>query len=134
MSLDSTIVRIIKDEGFRSKPYKDTLGVLTFGHGLTFITDSESAAIVQKRVSDLINLTVPKYWPDVLNNETVVEVLAEMVYQMGVRGVQGFRRMLRALEAGEYRKAADEMLDSQWHQQTKLRCERAADRIRALET
>lgn len=41
-------------------------------------------------------------------------VLARMVYQLGFKGVKGFRNTLSAIEGGDFDKAADEMLDSKW--------------------
>jgi len=41
-------------------------------------------------------------------------ILQEMVYQMGLTGVRGFKNTLTLLEKGEFDKAADGMLDSKW--------------------
>ena len=41
-------------------------------------------------------------------------VLVEMCYQMGLGGVRGFRKMWKALAAGNMETAHDEMLDSEW--------------------
>ena len=37
-----------------------------------------------------------------------------MGYQLGLNRLLGFKRMLAALERGDYRAASDEMLDSKW--------------------
>ena len=54
-------------------------------------------------------------------NATRRDVLVEMVYQLGAKGVLKFKRMLAALEAGDYETAADEMLDSLAARQTPQR-------------
>jgi len=41
-------------------------------------------------------------------------VLARMVYQLGFKGVKGFKNTLVAVEEEDFNKAADEMLDSKW--------------------
>lgn len=51
-------------------------------------------------------------------------VLISMCYQLGVSGVKKFKNALKALEEGDYNKAADEMCDSLWHRQTTQRANR----------
>jgi lysozyme len=58
-------------------------------------------------------------------------VLAAMVYQIGYAGVLDFKRMLRALVARDYDRAADEMLDSVWFKQTPHRATREAAIMRS---
>ena len=45
-------------------------------------------------------------------------VVVEMVSQMGMESVSGFKNFLDALEEGNYEKAAQEMRDSRWGKQT----------------
>ena len=45
-------------------------------------------------------------------------VVVEMVSQMGMESVSGFKNFLDALEEGHYEKAAQEMRDSRWGKQT----------------
>ena len=45
-------------------------------------------------------------------------VVVEMVSQMGMQSVSGFKNFLDALEEGNYDKAAQEMRDSRWGKQT----------------
>jgi lysozyme len=58
------------------------------------------------------------------------EVLVEMVYQLGLTGVLGFRRMLDALRQSDYRLASVEMLRSRWAEQTPNRASELALRMR----
>lgn len=60
-------------------------------------------------------------------------VLEEMTFQLGVRGVRGFKRMLSAFYARDYAKAADEMLDSAWARQTPNRARELANLMRTGE-
>ena len=41
-------------------------------------------------------------------------VVVEMVSQMGFDGVSQFKNFLNSLQASDYQKAAQEMLDSKW--------------------
>lgn len=54
-------------------------------------------------------------------NEARQYVLVDMCFNMGITKLMGFKRMLRALELGDYKKASDEMKDSKWHSQVKSR-------------
>jgi GH24 family phage-related lysozyme (muramidase) len=50
------IESIKKHEGFRAKPYPDPIrgwDVPTFGHGLTYITEAESAVLVENRIREI---------------------------------------------------------------------------------
>jgi len=61
------------------------------------------------------------------------EILVEMVFQMGPRGVSGFKNMIDALKVQDFRRAADEMLDSEWHRkQTPRRAKELSDLMRSL--
>lgn len=55
-----------------------------------------------------------------------VTALAEMVFQIGLPGVEEFERMWAAIATDDWRTAAEEMTYSLWHEQTPRRCERLA--------
>lgn len=122
---------IKEEEGFRSKPYKCTSGVLTFGHGLTFITEEESLHIVEARL-DKIRDEVNSY----LDERSIsldgyrINILCNMSYQLGFSGLLKFKKMFKALENMNYEEAANEMLDSKWHLDTPSRCKLNAERMR----
>ena len=44
-------------------------------------------------------------------------VLVEMIFNMGVANVLKFKHMLKALAEKDYKRAAEEMLDSRWAEQ-----------------
>ena len=128
-------------EGFAAKPYIDVLvaknpekyGIpkeelaivqkhidklkLTFGYGFTFITEDESAAVLEMRLKTTIKeLEQREPFVNKLPLE-VQAILAEMCFQMGVKGVLGFNDMWKALKVGDYIKASEAMLDSKWARQ-----------------
>ena len=41
-------------------------------------------------------------------------VLVDMAFNMGLAGLKGFKKMLTAVEQGDYQTAAKEMLASKW--------------------
>ena len=129
---ETLLERVLRHEGFESKPYKDSRGVLTIGHGLTFLTEIESGIIVENRL-DHIGGRLLKMHPWISRIErTILEVTSEMVFQLGWEGCHRFKKMWAALEDKNYGLAANEMIDSEWHKQTKNRCEELAGIIRGL--
>ena len=54
-----------------------------------------------------------------------------MAFQMGVSGFLGFKKMVKALETGNWNKAYDEALDSDWARQTPQRAKRVAGQLRS---
>lgn len=125
---------ILKHEGFVAKPYPDPLhgwAVPTFGHGLTFITEAESKAIVANRIYTSKQALANAYGFFVQLPEGVQDVLVEMAYQMGVNGVLSFKNMWQALKQRDLNAAATAMLDSKWHQQTPKRAQTLADKMRS---
>ena len=51
-------------------------------------------------------------------NPQAFGLVTEMVYQMGTTGVSNFKNTLTAIQNGDYKLAAVEMLDSKWAKQT----------------
>ena len=121
------IERIGVNEGFRSKPYKCSEGVLTIGHGLTWLTEEESLHILAGRISQLhLKLGDKLDWYDDIPPE-IQGVVIEMCYQIGFTGFTKFKRAIAHIENREWRLASDEMLDSLWAKQTPNRAKRLAD-------
>jgi lysozyme len=62
-------------------------------------------------------------------SEPRLAVLINMAFQMGIRGLLRFKRMLGSVEDGQYDEAAMEMVDSLWAQQTPERAKRLAKQM-----
>ena len=120
------------DEGLRLHPYEDTVGKLTIGIGRNLddvgISEEEARHMLGndiKWVVEELDRTMP-WWRTM--PEPAQRALANMAFNLGLTRLRRFKNMLTALQAGDYRKAADEALDSLWAKQVKGR----ADRIAAL--
>ena len=127
--MNELLERVLLHEGFRTKPYMDTLGVSTFGHGLTYITYEESKNIVRDRMRYIWNKLSNDNWVAILP-EPIQGVLIEMAFQLGMTGLSKFKKMWTALEKHDYPTAADEMLDSKWAKQTPGRATLLSDIVR----
>ena len=124
------IERIGVNEGFRSKPYQCSEGVWTIGHGLTWLTKEESLYILTGRIQQLhLKLLDDLDWYKDMPPE-VQGVVIEMCYQIGFSGFCKFKKAIAHMKDHNWKRAADEMLDSLWARQTKSRANRLADIVR----
>ena len=124
---------IIRHEGFKSKPYKDTQGVWTIGHGLTYIREEESKYIVKIRISELRRKLKRHTWFNELNYDRK-SVIISMAYQLGVNGLMKFKKTIKFLTLKDFENASIEMLDSKWALQTPNRAAELANIIRSGKT
>jgi lysozyme len=124
------------EEGVKKCAYKDHLGLDTIGIG--FLVD---ASVKGAGIPDV----VMNFWLETLLRECVDSLIREiqvwsilpdnvqnalvlMRYQLGMPRLRGFKKMLIAIELGNWQDAAAEALDSKWAKQTPAR----ADRVAAL--
>ena len=57
-------------------------------------------------------------------------VLIDMLYNMGLTRVRRFVLMIKALQAEDWERAAQEMVDSRWYRQTKTRAKELVGMMR----
>jgi lysozyme len=128
------------EEGFGSEPYKDTKNRWTIGIGRCLetnplsveelvrllnqkeiriqITEVGAEWLAWRGMRDAAHLceNAFAFWPEL--NEARQNALVMMVYQMGLKSVCGFRRMLLAIEKaihdGDWQPVYDHGSDSDW--------------------
>lgn len=133
-----------RDEGFRSFPYDDATGLPipmnghdisikgygTVGYGWNMDALPLSKEAGEFILGEHINQSLKEMdaqWPWWRQMpEPAQRGLANMVFNMGIGRARGFRKMLRALESGDYNRAATEALDSKWAKQVGARGQRIA--------
>lgn len=123
-----------RDEGVRLKPYRCTAGKLSIGVGRNLddvgITESEAEYMlrtdVARSMSDLDRFF--PWWRRM--SEPRQRALCNMAFNMGIGTLAKFRKMLAALERGDYEDAAREALSSAWATQVGARSQRIAAMIR----
>ncbi|MEL0114284.1 MAG: hypothetical protein VW835_21355, partial [Rickettsiales bacterium] len=121
-------------EGLRLTPYVDTVGKITVGVGRNLsdrgITEAQAYAWLDEDIALAVaELTARFPWFADLD-EARRRVLIDMHVNMGIQRLKGFKRMLAALAARNYWRAADEMLASKWATQVHGRAERLARMMR----
>ena len=132
---EALIARLQAAEGFRPLPYRDSRGVLTVAYGRNLrvgFTRAEGLYLLRSMLARN-EAALVAHWPSFSALPLAArEAVLEMVYNLGPGGVLGFRKMRAALEAGDFERAADEVLDSLWARQTPARAKRVAEALRAL--
>jgi len=110
-----------KHEGLRTKPYRDSMGIMTIGYGRNLesrgITESEAEMMLDNDIkwfTRQLQWELP--WFD-SKPEIVKTVLVNMSFNLGVGGLLGFKNTLRMIEEGKYNEASESMLKSMWAKQ-----------------
>ena len=121
MNLSAIKEQLVRHEGLRLKPYKDTVGKLTIGVGRNLddvgISEQEAMILLDQ---DLIRVMVGldrdcQWWRGM--TEARQMALADMCFNLGITRLLGFKNTLAAMREGRWDDAAKEMLDSKWSQQ-----------------
>ena len=136
------------DEGLRLKPYRCPAGLWTIGYGWQiaahqFPDDIASYfrlhdAITEEMADRLLwiasgaaCLQCHGVFTDFhLFTDRRQDALANMMYNLGVGSFCKFKKMIAAIEAGDWNKAADEATDSAWFKQVGKRAERIVKELR----
>ena len=133
-------VQLDRDEGYERSAYRDSLGFWTIGRG--HLIDKRKNAGLSDEVIELqfqidVNeklaaLLQALPWASQLN-EARLGALVNMAFQLGVKGVLGFPKMLLHLRYGRYQEAHDEAIkietpapNDEWPEQTPARAKRIA--------
>lgn len=126
--------QLMRHEGLRLKPYRCTAGKLTIGYGRNLddrgISSLEAAAMLDADIRQTVEECVAVFaWFNYLDTVRQ-DVVANMVFNLGIPKFMRFKNLIAALRAQDYRRAADEMLDSKWAQQVGARAEELAKQMR----
>jgi len=127
------IEQLKRHEGFRSKPYKDTVGKTTIGYGRN-LTD---VGVSQSESNKMLLHDVDRAKYDVINNirsytqldQVRRDVLINMSFNLGINKLLKFKNMLKAINDKNFYLAAIEMLDSKWAKQVGSRAIELADQM-----
>ena len=124
--------QLLRDEGLRLKPYRDTEGFLSIGVGRNLdgkgITKDEAFELLDNDIIEVTNLLNAKLpWVKDLHGPRFA-VLVNMGF-MGVVKLLEFKKMLAAIKAEDWNKAAAELLDSKYAKQVGERADRLAQQL-----
>jgi len=124
---------LVRHEGLRLYPYKDSVDKLTIGVGRNIedngITKREAMYLLQHDIDRSIQNTQHAVLSYSKLDDTRQEVLVNMVFNLGLPKFAGFQKMLAAVERQDFVAAAVEMLDSRWAKQVGGRATELARRM-----
>lgn len=135
--IDPQLVADLKrDEGLRLTAYRDTVGVWTIGYGRAHVrpgtvwTEAQAeAALIEDVRKHNAELASALPWAADLD-PVRRRVLQNMAFNLGVKGLLGFKNTLGMVKAGDFDGAARGMLASLWAKQVKGRAVRLAEQMR----
>lgn len=132
VNLDKFYDQLVKHEGYRNQPYKDTLGNWTVGVG-HLITSSDNipvdSTLTDEQVVNLANTDMKNAVDGakrVFENaggdwdslpESQKHNLANLSFNMGPTKLAGFKNFMGSMVEGDYSKAAENLADSKWYGQ-----------------
>ena len=146
MNIEQLRKELEVDEGVKYEIYNDHLGYPTFGIGhLVRDSDPEAGAalgtpVTKDRVIEAFNQDVET----VLNDCTILYgdfnelpeeaqlIIANMMFNLGRPRLTKFKGMKAGVDARDWKKASDEMIDSAWYRQVPNRAGRLVTRMKAL--
>ena len=146
MNIEQLRKELEVDEGVKYEIYNDHLGYPTFGIGhLVRDTDPEHGQEIGTPVSeDRVIEAFNKDVESVLNDCTILYgnfsklpeeaqlIIANMMFNLGRPRLSKFKGMKAGVDARDWKKAADEMVDSAWYRQVPNRAGRLVTRMKAL--
>lgn len=117
------------NEAYRRDMYLDSEGIPTIGIGFNLeegFSLAESKLILDHRLGKLKEALRAKItsYPHVGAIRKIV--FQDMAYNLGIPRLLGFKKMLAAIDRGDYQLAATELLDSRYARQVKGRARRNA--------
>lgn len=131
---DALAAQLRVDEGVEATPYVDTVGKITIGVGRNLtdrgLSGDEIDYLLHNDI-DLVLEEMARAFPWALRLDMVrQQVLANMLFNLGVTRLRGFRHTLTCMQLGDYEAAAKGMLASLWAEQVGGRAVRLASEMR----
>lgn len=143
------IQQLKRHEGFRNRVYKCTAGHDTIGYGYNLdanplgLTNYEVNKFRKEGIDDkvaewLLIRMVDKCIGELVNNLDWFEllddvrqcVLVNMCFNLGLKGLLGFKNTLAMVHAGDYELAAENMIKSKWANQVKGRAVELSEQMK----
>ena len=146
MNKDQLRKELADDEGCKYEIYLDTHALPTFGIGHLIVeADPEydqpvGTPVSEERVRQAFNLDILVTLEDCHRlyddfddlPEEAQLVIANMCFNLGYPRLSKFKGMKAGVDARDWNRAADEMVDSRWHDQVPNRAKRLVGRMRNL--
>ena len=104
-------------EGYRLRPYRDSKGKITVGVGRNLsdrgVKPDEISLMLRNDIADALRECRQYGWFNGLD-DVRQNVILNMVFNMGMPRLLGFKVTIGHIAAGRFAEASEEMLDSDW--------------------
>jgi len=114
-------------EGLRLKPYRCPAGKLTIGIGRNLddkgITPEEARFMLQHDIHECYADLIPLFLQFELLPDSIQHVLLDMRFNLGSKGFRKFKKMISAVNKGDFKEMVIQMRDSLWYRQVTNRAE-----------
>lgn len=118
MEREKLYEELAEHEGYRDTAYLDTEGYITIGKGLNISSVPFSEDLLEiefrRRVENHIEATKMVFDDYDQFPENRQRALCNLMFNIGLKSFLGFKKMIEAVKAGDWERAADEMIDSRW--------------------
>ena len=146
MNVEQLRTELETDEGCKHETYLCSQNVVTggIGHMITEWDDEKYTEVGVEISEEQVKAWFNKDIESVLNDcellyddfdhlpEEAQLIIANMMFNMGYTRLSKFRAMKSGVDARDWNKAADEMVDSRWYEQVPNRAKRLVVRMRSL--
>lgn len=128
--LATLLAQLRIDEGVREKPYRDTVGKISIGVGRNLddvgVFEDEIALMLKNDINRAraTAKALFKSFDRLTANRKAA--LCNMAHNLGQTKLAGFKKLRAAVDAMDYAKAEQEMVDSLWALQVGPRADRLA--------
>jgi lysozyme len=131
---DALRKQLIRHEGLRLKPYKDSMGILTIGVGRNLdhvgLYEDEAMFMLERDIDRCLTGLAKRYaWFKDLG-AVRQRALVDLAFNLGFATLATFTGTLAALARGDYEDAADHLQASLWYRQVASRGPRIVGMIR----
>ena len=129
--------QLIRHEGMELRPYQCPADRLTIGVGRNLedkgITEEEALLLLENDIKECID-DLKTVFSDFEGLSGPVRLaLVDMRFNLGPGRFRGFKKMIAAVEKGDFEKAAEEMKDSRWYGQVGARARTLVDMMKSGE-
>ena len=134
---DYLLESVKRHEGYRSKAYRDLVGVWTIGYGTNLqvleIDESLAAKWLKDKLDEACAIVAGWTWTEALNPARQ-DAIVEMVYNLGPEfgdgdGFKDWPLFVAQMQSGDYQAAARNMLATLWARQVGKRADRLAAQV-----
>ena len=126
--------QLIRHEGMRLKPYRDSVGKLTIGVGRNL----DDVGVSREEVMFMLGNDITKHvsecvvafpWFEAMD-EIRQRAVADLCFNMGLTKLLTFKNTLKCFALGDYDAAADNLMLSRWFSQVGSRGPRIVHMVR----